>query len=76
MVCQTTRTTFKEQKFSVLRRYSDFFWLYEYLCEHHPFNILPVRPALCMLTANEHTHSLFCGWVVADARVERLFPPR
>ncbi|KAG9055820.1 Vacuolar protein sorting-associated protein 5 [Serendipita sp. 407] len=40
----TTNPTYKKQMFSVLRRYSDFVWLYDALCANNPGVIVPPIP--------------------------------
>ena len=41
---QTTHPAFKNDSFSVLRRYSDFLWLYETLAANNPGVIVPPIP--------------------------------
>jgi PX domain len=41
---QTTNQNYKKSQFSVLRRYSDFVWLYDTLCNNNPGVIVPPIP--------------------------------
>lgn len=41
---QTTNQNYKKSQFSVLRRYSDFVWLYDTLCANNPGVIVPPIP--------------------------------
>jgi sorting nexin-1/2 len=41
---QTTSPLFQKSAFSVLRRYSDFVWLYETLCHNNPGVVVPPVP--------------------------------
>ncbi|KAK2463525.1 hypothetical protein APHAL10511_004276 [Amanita phalloides] len=41
---RTTSPTFQRASFSVLRRYSDFLWLYETLCVNNPGVVVPPVP--------------------------------
>ena len=41
---QTTSPLFQRSSFSVLRRYSDFLWLYETLCVNNPGVVVPPVP--------------------------------
>lgn len=41
---QTSNTAYRKSEFSVLRRYSDFLWLYDTLCNNNPGVIVPSLP--------------------------------
>ena len=44
LALQTTSPLFQRSSFSVLRRYSDFLWLYETLCANNPGVVVPPVP--------------------------------
>ncbi len=52
---QTTHPAFKKDSFSVLRRYSDFLWLYETLVANNPGTIVPPVPEKATLGRFEGT---------------------